>query len=394
MTIPRFVDLHVHFRDPGFTQKESLRTGLATARAGGFGAVVAMANTFPVISSFEAACANMERAKKVQEGVANPVRLTQAVSITEGFDGRSTRHLRALKKEVTPIISEDGRDVANALVMTEAMSIAAQKGLIVACHCEDEALAKSAKELRKKFLESLESAPEPFKKAFMALCKGEGVGQIVTDSEEWEAFVAPLKKANELLREAEDVATARNIELAKKTGAHLHLCHVSTKKSVELARAAKAAGVALTAEVTPHHLALTAEGVNILALVNPPLRAQEDCDALIDALRDGVLDCVSSDHAPHTATDKALGSPGFVGLEVSFPVVNTVLTNYGLNFDKVVDLMSRAPARILGLGEAELGYIEVDERKAVVIDSKNFLSKGRATPFNGLKFFGKVVGVK
>ena len=357
---PAFIDMHVHLRYPGQTEKEDLKTGLHAAAAGGFGTVVAMPNTNPVVSTFDLAI------KIEQESLAvGLTHLFQTVSITKDFDGETVSHLELLDNKYIPVISEDGREVLSSKVMLDAMKIAASKGLIVSCHCEDPYLATGAKMFRK------------------------------------EGTVESLTKANALLALAEDSCTIRNLMLAKEAGCRIHICHVSTANSIDAVRAAKDDfydAVHVTCEVTPHHLALTGtEEPNIYSIVNPPLRSEEDRLYLIEALRDGTVDVISTDHAPHTAEDKAAGSPGFTGLETAFGVCNTVLVKQNqFNPRRLTQLMSANPAKILGLQkgllksgyDADITLIDPDEEWTV--DSRLFCSKGKATPFEGKTLYGKV----
>ena len=357
---PAFIDMHVHMRYPGQTEKEDLNTGLHAAAAGGYGTVVAMPNTNPVVSSFDLAIKIEQEARAV--GLSH---MFQTVSITKNFDGETVSHLETLDKKYIPVISEDGREVLSSKVMLDAMKIAASKGLIVSCHCEDPYLATAAKPFRK------EGTPES------------------------------LTKANELLALAEDSCTIRNLLLAQSAGCRIHICHVSTANSIDAVRAAKEEFYDVghvTCEVTPHHLALTGtDEPNIYSIVNPPLRTEEDRICLIEALRDGTADVIATDHAPHTAEDKAAGSPGFTGLETAYGVCNTVLVKENqFSPRRLSQLMSSAPARILGLQkgllrsgyDADITLVDPDEEWTV--DSSLFCSKGKATVFEGKTLTGKV----
>ena len=276
---PAFIDMHAHFRYPGQTQKEDLDSALNAAAAGGFGTLVLMPNTNPVVSSkAQALKVDAEAAERKMS------RVFQTVSLTQNFDGVTTAHLEGLDKKTTPVISEDGREVASSAVMLEAMKIAAKKKIIVSCHCEDPALAALAKTYRTRALQLMAKHKIPAwgaidKKALAAVPK-KALDQIVQN----------IKEANSLLELAEDAATERNILLAQKAGCHIHLCHVSTVKSVMAARRAKAEeknyknGFKITFEITPHHLALEGTAVpKIFAFVNPPLRTANDRAALLAA---------------------------------------------------------------------------------------------------------------
>ncbi|OJF77412.1 MAG: hypothetical protein BKP49_02345 [Treponema sp. CETP13] len=365
--MPSFVDMHTHFRDPGQTQKEDLNSGLHAAVAGGYTTVVAMPNTSPVISSIAAAESNIKRAKKI--GLAD---LYQSMSITKNFEGKDTSHLdnlSELEKNLIKVISEDGHDVLDAEKMLEGMQKAAVKGLVVACHCEDPKLVPLARKARNS---------------------------------------CDYVKAEILLHKAEDTFTERNLQLAKKAGCHIHICHISTKQSIESVRCAKENGIHVTSEATPHHLGLSYEMQGIgHQLVNPPLRNEKDRLAVIAGLKNGTIDCIGTDHAPHTLQDKQNGACGFTGIELSFAVCNTTLVYGGadwqpklkdvISLSNLSKLMSANPARILGIKKGQLkeGYyadlVLVDPEKEFKVNSANFKSKGTYTPFNKRKLYGKVL---
>lgn len=331
--LPAFVDLHCHFRDPGYTQKEDIATGSRAAAAGGYTAVNCMANTDPVCSSMEGVHYAMERARAV-----GLVDLHQCVSVTEHFDGETTEHLKALTAEVR-CISEDGRGVARAAVMERAMRIAREKGMAVLSHAEE-----------------MEISPYDY-------------------------------------RLAENLATVRDIALAAHTGAHLHLCHVSTREAMAAIAAAKGAGVWVTCEVAPHHLYFKDSGYR----VNPPIRQGADVEALIQACLKGEVDAIATDHAPHTEADKAAGSPGMVGLETAFSVCHTVLCREnGLPLEALSRMMSQAPAQLLGMNKGLLrpGFdgdlALVDEAAPHRAEAAKLHSKSKNTPFDGKTFTGRV----
>ena len=386
---PAFIDLHVHLRYPGQTQKDDLNSGLHAAAAGGFGTVVAMPNTNPVVSSAELALKIEKEAEEI-----GLTKVFQTVSLTKNFEGKDVSHLKEIDARRIPVITEDGHDVLSSSVMLEAMKLAAEKGAVVSCHSEDPELALKAK---------------PYRAAALEIMKIYGLsawGHFVESEKEIspETFTeidSNLTAANSLLAIAEDSATYRNILLAKEAGCHVHIAHCSTKNSIEIVRAAKKEGINVTCEVTPHHLALTGDTEPMIrALVNPPLRHEEDRLALIEALRDGTADVISTDHAPHTADDKAAGAPGFTGAETAFAVCNTVLVKeQGFTPQKLSQLMSANPARILGLkkGLLEPGYDAdfalLDPEKRWKVRSADFKSKGKASPFEGEELIGKVQGL-
>ncbi len=375
MTVmPSFIDMHVHMRDPGLTHKENLETGCHAAVAGGYGTVVLMPNTNPVISSQEMAQENMKKTDKL-----GLLKVYQGVSITKDFDGKTTDHLDSLDKKIVPLITEDGHEVASSEVMLEGMRKAGEKKIIVACHCEDPDLAAAARPLRKKALDLLA------KEKVSATDKKEALGY--------------LRKAHSLLATAEDAATFRNIRLAQDTKVHLHLCHVSTKQCLDAVRIAKKNGQNITCEVTPHHIGLNCETSSTkFQIVNPPLRPESDRLAVIEALMDGTADVISTDHAPHTMEDKKSGSPGFTGLETAFAVCYSVLClENGMKMKSLSEKMSARPAEILGLknvGLLEEGYeanlVLLDTEKIWTVRGKDFESKGKFTPLEGQKLTGKV----
>ena len=407
---PAFIDLHAHFRYPGQGQKEELATALAAAAAGGFGTLVLMPNTVPAISSAESAKRVCDDAHTL--GLADVI---QTVTLTKDFSGKDTGHLASLPAFVpgTPpqaaqvaMATEDGKDVESAAVMLEAMAICGQRNIAVACHSEDMALAAAARPFRK-------IAADIF--AQVAPQQEEAPGSIppATDSAQpkiQEALVA-LERANELLALAEDTATQRNIQLAHQAGCHVHLSHVSTAGAMEAIRAAKAKGYSVTSEVTPHHLGLSVSGGDpaLRHIVNPPLRSEADRQALIRALLDGTADCISTDHAPHTAQDKASGAPGFSGLETAYGVCNSVLVQ-GINgaaggktlsASRLSRLMAANPARILGLNQGaeprgllQPGFVAdlalCNPAAHWKVRGADFASKGKYTPLEGATLTGQV----
>ena len=420
---PAFIDMHVHLRYPGQTAKEDLNSGLHAAAAGGYGTIVAMPNTNPVVSSIEMAM-KIER----EAAAIGLTHLFQTVSLTRDFEGTDTSHLDFVEKKYVPVVSEDGRDVPTSGVMLEAMTKAGEKGLIVSCHSEDMTLGPLAK---------------PFRGEALEIMKGVGLSAWGTGDDDFDAddeenaealdrIDLALTKANDILALAEDVATVRNIMLAKEADCHVHIAHVSTAVSINAVREAKnelydeeidynadeadaayqafedgekfvpsekvKKGFSVSCEVTPHHLALCGtDEPYIRALVNPPLRSEDDRVALLEALRDGTVDVISTDHAPHTLDDKAAGAPGFTGLETAYAVCNSVLVKDNqFNPRRLSQLMSASPARLLGLQkgllksgyDADLTLLDPDEEWTV--DSRLFYSKGKATPFEGKTLTGKV----
>ncbi len=374
--MPAFVDLHAHFRDPGMTRKEDLESGSRAAVAGGYATVVLMANTEPACS--DAASAACVRARARAIGLVDAF---QTVSLTRDLAGAELTDLASLDRREVPVVSEDGREVASAARMLEAMRRAASSGVVVSCHCEDADLASLARELRREALSAglTGSAARPL-----------------------------LAEAHELLALAEDTMTVRNLEIASRARCRVHLAHVSTARSLEFVRRAKAAWrekaasparpCPVSCEVTPHHLALTDE---LPAIVNPPLRGEADRLALIAGILDGTVDAIATDHAPHTAEDKASGAPGFTGIQTAFSVVNTALVRAGhIGLSSLSSLMSASPAAILGLNrgllrpgmDADFVLVDPDgEVRYGAGSGEPWFSKGLNSPFLGTPLHGIVL---
>lgn len=384
---PAFIDMHVHLRYPGQPQKEDLESGVRAAAAGGFGTIVAMPNTNPVVSSLEEALRIENEAQDL-----GFTRVLQAVSITENFEGKSTNHLDVLDSVHTPVISEDGREVKSTEVMLQGMEKAAAKDLVVACHCEDPELAAMAKPYRQKGLDLIKENNIPLDplKIREELDVPEKVSEEIR-----QAFM----NANELLRTAEDTMTQRNIALAELCHAKIHLCHVSTELSIDYVRQAKKRGYTkVSCEVTPHHICCSAyDWKEMLAIVNPPIRSIEDNNAVIAGIKDGTVDVISTDHAPHTQEDKENGAPGFTGIEVSYAACHTDLVCRNIISErKLSQLMSANPARLLNLKKGLLrpnydaDFTIIDSEFKWVVDPALFNSKGKWTPFTGRTLTGKV----
>jgi len=391
--MPSFIDMHVHFRYPGQTQKEDLDSGLHAAVAGGFGTLVLMPNTTPVVSTKKMAQDIVDEAESKKLA-----HVFQTISITKDFAGTDTSELDSLNPKKIPVITEDGHDVENAAVMLEAMQKAGKNNVIVSCHCEDVSLAKAARPFRERALGFMKKYGIPADKYNMPV-------KNVPTSVDFE-IDGNLTAANNLLALAEDTATERNIEIAKNAGCHVHIAHCSTAQSIDAVRRAKAqiaagtapAGFNVSVEVTPHHLSLSGvEAPFLRALVNPPLRTERDRRALIKAIRDGTVDVISTDHAPHTPEDKASGSPGFTGLETSFAVCNTILVkNEHLPLTKLSELMSDRPAQLLNLSSGRLSigcdanFVLVNPDEKWIVNAEYFFSKGKSTPQNGAELTGRV----
>ena len=408
---PAFIDLHAHFRYPGQGQKEKLSTALSAAAAGGFGTLVLMPNTIPAISSKELVEQVCHDAHAL--GIADVI---QSITLTKDYSGNDTSHLQQLSTfaDGTPpsagqvaMATEDGKDVESAATMLEAMKICGQKNITVACHSEDMTLAAAARPFRKVATDIFAiHAPQP----------QEALGAIptATDSSnpEINKALVSLEEANRLLSLAEDLATERNINLAHQAGCHIHLSHVSTAGAMDAIRAAKAKGYRVSCEVTPHHLGLSVaeKDPSLRHIVNPPLRSEQDRQAMIQALLDGTADCISTDHAPHTAQDKANGAPGFSGLETAYGVCNSVLvqgiqgaaSGKTLSYSQLSQLMAANPARLLKLhqgaeprGLLQTGFVAdltlCNPTAQWTVCGQNFASKGKYTPLEGKSLTGKIL---
>lgn len=333
--MPSFIDLHCHFREPGYTHKEDIESGSRAAVRGGYTTVNLMANTKPICSSMSIVNEITRKAKEI-----GMVDVHQVVSITRNFDGKDTSHIDDIDDSVK-IISEDGKDVMDSRIMMEAMFKAREKDIIVMCHSEDSTLS------------------------------------------------------NINMRLAENTMTWRNITLAQYTGCKVHIAHVSTKESMEYIIEAKKKGLEVTCEVAPHHIGLT-DKINYR--VNPPIRKKEDVEFIIDAIQKGYVDAIATDHAPHTEEDKKNGAPGISGIETSFSVCYTKLVKEGyISLNKLSNIMSKNPASIMRVnkGEIKIGadgdLVLIDINKKYVISKNDFKSKGKNTPFEGQEVFGKVI---
>lgn len=336
--MPSFIDTHAHFRDPGLTYKEDMESGSRAAVKGGYTGVCLMGNTNPICSTKEVVEYVRNKAKEV-----GLIDVHQCVSITENFGGKSIEHLNAFDEDKELVaITDDGVGVMDSSIMMKAMEKAKKNNWIVMSHAEDKTFSKID------------------------------------------------------MRIAEDLMTIRDLYLAKVTKARLHMAHVSTIDSIEAIRRAKKEGSNVTCEVTPHHIGLTTEESNYR--VNPPIREQADVTAIIEGIKDGTVDCIGTDHAPHTEEDKAKGAPGMVGIETAFSICYTELVKKnGISVNKLSELMSKNPANILGMNKGSItigkdgDLVLVDLNKEIVIDKEKFASKGKNTPFHGRKYFGEVI---
>lgn len=360
--VPGLIDVHVHLREPGFEYKEDIESGTASAVAGGFTTVCCMPNTKPTTDS--AKIVQYILKKNREKGSAHVIPVG---AITVGQKGETLAPLENMVDSGAGAISEDGRSVLNARIMRAAMEEAKRLDIPVLSHCEDDELAKGG-------------------------CMNEG----------------PVSEALGLIgipNEAEDIITARDILLARKTGCKLHLCHVSTKNSVEMIREAKKNGVRVTAEACPHHFTLTDEAVNGVdtnTKMNPPLRAKEDMEAIKMAVIDGTIDCIATDHAPHAEAEKNVSydkaANGIVGFETALGLTMTHLVHSGLMSPMaLVERMSYNPALMMGIdkGRLEEGLMAditlIDPEATYTVNKEAFRTKGRNTPYDGWTLKGKVM---
>jgi dihydroorotase len=366
-----FADLHVHFREPGFSCKETIRTGSLAAARGGYGVVCTMPNLNPVPDSPE----TLALEQKIIDRDA-VIDVLPYCAITKGRMGRELVDFHALKDRCVAF-SDDGSGVQDEEMMRKAMEAAAREDVIIAAHCEDNALLHGG---------YIHDGRYAAAHGHKGICSESEWGQI-----------------------------ARDLRLAEETGCRYHVCHISTRESVELIRGAKARGVRVTCETGPHYLTLCEDDLQEDGRfkMNPPLRSEDDREALIEGLADGTIDAVATDHAPHTAEEKSRGlegsAMGIVGLETAFPVLYTKLVIPGrLTLERLLDAMSTAPRRIFRLDRflhfgrndkkdfgrndsMEGDMVVIDLEEEFTIDSGNFFSKGKATPFEGWRVRGKVL---
>ncbi len=333
--MPSFIDTHAHFREPGYEYKEDIEIGSKAALKGGYTAVLLMGNTSPPASS-----------RKIVEYVLNKgkeldlIDILQAGTITENLEGNTLEHLEKIK-DLVNVITDDGKGVLSSKVMFDALEYAKNNDLIIMSHAEDPSFTE-------------------------------------TD-----------------MRLAENIMTFRDIELAKISGGRLHFAHVSTKEAAERIIKEKKKYKNITFEVTPHHI-YSYDKVDYR--VNPPLRKKEDRDFLVECIRNGEVDCIGTDHAPHSKEDKENGAPGISGIETAFQLLYTKLVKEeGITLNKLSEIMSKNTGELLKLNSGKLqeGYqgdlVLIDEESSCVINGDDFTSKGKNTPFNGEKVFGKIL---
>ncbi len=361
LVMPGFIDLHVHLRDPGFEKKETVVTGAAAAARGGYTTIVAMPNTKPVVDNEDVVNYVRNKAKNMVK-----VHVYQAGAITKGMQGKQLADIEKMVKAGSPAISEDGKSVMDAGLLRDAMRIAARLGIPVLSHCEDANMVR---------------------------------GGVVNEDAN-----AAKNGLPGISNSVEDIIIGRDVLIAKETGVKLHLCHCSTRESVEIKKLACQQGAHVTAEVCPHHFTLTSDDMipgDTNYKMNPPLRTKEDVEALRRALKADVVEVIATDHAPHTKEDKnesMLRAPfGIIGLETAAALTYTELVLGGwLTPMQMAEKMSYNPAQVLGIDRGTLlegrpaDIVVFDPKKEYNIDASKFASKSRNTPFDGRRVTGAV----
>ena len=375
--MPGFIDMHVHFRDPGFEQKEDIFTGMAAAAHGGYTTVLTMPNTKPVVDNADV----VEYVHKKAES-GHCIHVLQVGAVTKGQKGQELADIKGMVEAGIPAISEDGKSVMNAEIYREGMLEAAKYGIPVLAHCEDINMVH---------------------------------GGVMNADEKAKELGMPG-----ITNSVEDVIIARDIVLSKETGAQLHLCHSSTEDSVKMVKLAKEEGLKVSAEVCPHHFTLTSDDIKKFVpqiengiliphetdadtnyKMNPPLRMKKDVEALKEGLRDNIMDVISTDHAPHTFDDKNTSMKkapfGIVGLETAACLTYTELVLGGyLTPMQMAEKMSYNPAKIIGIDKGDIqkgkkaDVVIFDPKETYKIDKNTFASKGRNTPFDGREVTGRV----
>ena len=360
--MPGFIDLHVHLRDPGFEEKETIVTGAKAAARGGFTTILAMPNTKPVVDNADVVNYVHQKAKNLAA-----VNVLQIGAVTKGQKGKELAEIHKMAQANIPAISEDGSSVMNADLYDRAMRIAKEENIPVFAHCEDKNLAR---------------------------------GGVMNAGEKAKELYLPG-----IVNEAEDVIVARDIVLAHGTGAHLHFCHCSARGSVFMIRQAKEKGIHVTAEAAPHHFTLSEEDIqrdDANYKMNPPLRSVKDVEAIREGLKDGTIDVIATDHAPHTAIEKGRSmrrAPfGIVGLETAAALTYSelVLKDY-LTPMQMAEKLSYNPARIIGLDKGTIkeggvaDLVIFDPSSNYTISKDKFAGKAKNTPFHNRKVTGKVI---
>ena len=359
--MPGFIDLHVHLREPGFEYKETIETGSKAAARGGVTSICPMPNTKPVIDSPESVKDLLKRAD------CSPVHILPIGACTIGQEGKKLADIEGMKDAGIVALSEDGKSVMDSALFRKSLKEAARLDLPMFSHCEDKALVE---------------------------------GGVMNKGQKSEELGLPG-----ITNSVEDVIVARDIIMSKEAGNRLHLCHCSTADSVVLVEMAKKQGLPVSAEVCPHHFTMSDDEItedNGRFKMNPPLRNRVDVDALKEGLKTGIMEVISTDHAPHGKEEKdqsMLKAPfGIVGLETSFALGYTELVDKGvLTLSQLVEKMSVNPAKVLGIDKGNLApgkvadIVIADITKEYKIDSSKFVSKGKNTPFDGKKVKGRVI---
>ena len=361
VVIPGLIDIHVHLREPGYEYKETIASGAMAAVAGGFTTIACMANTDPVNDN-----GSVTRYILAKAAAANLVNLLPIGAATKGLRGEALAEIGELSDAGCVAISDDGMPVADGSLMRKVFEYARTFNLPVITHCEEPAIV------------------------------GDGVMNEGCTSTRLGLMGIP--------NAAEDAMVSRDISLAELTGGRLHIAHISTRDAVEMVRRAKARGLRVTAEVTPHHLTLTddaVKGYDTNAKMNPPLRGEHDREAVIQGLSDGTIDCVATDHAPHSTIEKDIefdrAANGVVGLETALPLVLRLVEKDILTLSQAIERMTAGPARVLGLDKgtlqvgADADITIIDTAREWVVEADRFHSKGRNTPFEGWKMKGRVM---
>lgn len=333
--MPGFVDLHVHFRDPGLEGQENLKTGSKAALRGGYTTVNLMANTNPITDTIKQAEDIMKRGADLKL-----INIYQTLAVTKGFDGKNIDEIKNLNSDKIKFISDDGFGIMSNLTVYKALNICKEKGLILASHAED-----------------MDLTPISY-------------------------------------RISENISTFRDLYLSQVTGGRLHLSHVSTKEAIKAIRQAKGENTPVTCEVTPHHIGLYDNDYK----VNPPIREKADTLEIIEGIKDGTVDAIATDHAPHRPEDKLKGAPGISAIETAFSSVYTDLVVAGhINFNRLAELLSTNPAEIMGLnkGKIEKGYdadlVLIDLERDRIVKAEEFLSMGKNTLLEGKTLKGEIL---